>query len=484
MPEETSLEREEVTPLSEQDSEINSANECGVAYKAPDGGWGWVVVFSSFFIHVLMDGFTFSYGVIAAELALDEAMGVSRQLNGWTSSVLTGIKLGGSPLVSLVSRRFGNRPVTMVGACVAAAGLALSYFAVKPWVLLISIGVITGIGTSLMYLPSMVIVGLYFDKRRSTAMGIAFGGSGLGMFALGPLMEYLMDVYSWRGALLVLAGIMLNGVVFASLMRPLPKRPRAATEAASSASAENKSSSDHLSRLKTLLSDRNFQLFLLSQLVFDFGFDTPFLYAPDRARKAGHSGLLAALLISIMGASNVAGRFGFGFVLDRLARCKCAVDKTAMQGVTMLGAGLAALGAVLSESYVVMVAHGVAYGLFIGGFISVTPAVCAHLLGPENLSYSYGVTLLCQSVGVVLGPPLTGAIFDATRSFDASYLTAAAFMLIGSFIVMPLPWLVKQQRATAEAATAAKATAAAAAAAVDGGVPLIDSTLVELNTSA
>uniref|UniRef100_A0A1I8GER4 MFS domain-containing protein n=1 Tax=Macrostomum lignano TaxID=282301 RepID=A0A1I8GER4_9PLAT len=423
---ETSLEREEVTPLSEQDSEINSANECGVAYKAPDGGWGWVVVFSSFFIHVLMDGFTFSYGVIAAELALDEAMGVSRQLNGWTSSVLTGIKLGGSPLVSLVSRRFGNRPVTMVGACVAAAGLALSYFAVKP----------------LMYLPSMVIVGLYFDKRRSTAMGIAFGGSGLGMFALGPLMEYLMDVYSWRGALLVLAGIMLNGVVFASLMRPLPKRPRAATEAASSASAENKSSSDHLSRLKTLLSDRNFQLFLLSQLVFDFGFDTPFLYAPDRARKAGHSGLLAALLISIMGASNVAGRFGFGFVLDRLARCKCAVDKTAMQGVTMLGAGLAALGAVLSESYVVMVAHGVAYGLFIG------------------------------------------AIFDATRSFDASYLTAAAFMLIGSFIVMPLPWLVKQQRATAEAATAAKATAAAAAAAVDGGVPLIDSTLVELNTSA
>uniref|UniRef100_A0A1I8H2I6 MFS domain-containing protein n=1 Tax=Macrostomum lignano TaxID=282301 RepID=A0A1I8H2I6_9PLAT len=395
---ETSLEREEVTPLSEQDSEINSANECGVAYKAPDGGWGWVVVFSSFFIHVLMDGFTFSYGVIAAELALDEAMGVSRQLNGWTSSVLTGIKLGGSPLVS--------------------------------------------IGTSLMYLPSMVIVGLYFDKRRSTAMGIAFGGSGLGMFALGPLMEYLMDVYSWRGALLVLAGIMLNGVVFASLMRPLPKRPRAATEAASSASAENKSSSDHLSRLKTLLSDRNFQLFLLSQLVFDFGFDTPFLYAPDRARKAGHSGLLAALLISIMGASNVAGRFGFGFVLDRLARCKCAVDKTAMQGVTMLGAGLAALGAVLSESYVVMVAHGVAYGLFIG------------------------------------------AIFDATRSFDASYLTAAAFMLIGSFIAMPLPWLVKQQRATAEAATAAKATAAAAAAAVDGGVPLIDSTLVELNTSA
>jgi hypothetical protein len=32
-------------------------------YKARDGGWGWIVVVSSFFIHLIMDGITYSLGI-------------------------------------------------------------------------------------------------------------------------------------------------------------------------------------------------------------------------------------------------------------------------------------------------------------------------------------------------------------------------------------------------------------------------------------
>ncbi|VDM71419.1 unnamed protein product [Strongylus vulgaris] len=30
----------------------------------PDGGWGWVVVVGSFFIHVVTDGFVYSLGIL------------------------------------------------------------------------------------------------------------------------------------------------------------------------------------------------------------------------------------------------------------------------------------------------------------------------------------------------------------------------------------------------------------------------------------
>ncbi|CAF4091397.1 unnamed protein product [Adineta steineri] len=33
----------------------------------PDGGWGWVIVFSSFMIHFIMDGITYSMGDIYLE---------------------------------------------------------------------------------------------------------------------------------------------------------------------------------------------------------------------------------------------------------------------------------------------------------------------------------------------------------------------------------------------------------------------------------
>lgn len=79
-----------------------------------------------------------------------------------------------------------------------------------------------GIGFGMMYLPAVVAVGYYFDTKRSLATGIAVCGSGVGTFAFPPLASYLLNKYnSWQSANIILAGLILNGVVFGSLMRPL-----------------------------------------------------------------------------------------------------------------------------------------------------------------------------------------------------------------------------------------------------------------------
>lgn len=80
---------------------------------------------------------------------------------------------------------------------------------------------IVGFGFGLIYLPSIVSVGYYFEKKRALATGIAVCGSGLGTFIFSPLCKFLLDVYDWKNALYILAGIILNGVVCGMLMRPL-----------------------------------------------------------------------------------------------------------------------------------------------------------------------------------------------------------------------------------------------------------------------
>ena len=78
----------------------------------------------------------------------------------------------------------------------------------------------TGIGFGMMYLPSIVMVGYYFDKRRALATGIAVSGSGFGTFVFAPLVAYLLDEYTWKGANIIIAGIVFNGIVFGAIYRP------------------------------------------------------------------------------------------------------------------------------------------------------------------------------------------------------------------------------------------------------------------------
>jgi len=66
------------------------------------------------------------------------------------------------------------------------------------------------------------MVGYYFDRRRGVAAGVAYAGAGFGLLTLAPLSAALVAEYSWKGALVVLAGVSLNCLVFGALMRPLP----------------------------------------------------------------------------------------------------------------------------------------------------------------------------------------------------------------------------------------------------------------------
>lgn len=94
----------------------------------------------------------------------------------------------------------------------------------------------SGTGLGLLYLPSIVTVGHYFKKRRALATGIAVCGSGIGGFVFAPLSDFLIEMYTWKGAMWIISAIVLNGIPIAMLLRPLEgseeedKRRRNATK--------------------------------------------------------------------------------------------------------------------------------------------------------------------------------------------------------------------------------------------------------------
>ena len=79
---------------------------------------------------------------------------------------------------------------------------------------------LTGFGLGLAYVPGVTMVGFYFEKRRSLAIGIAVSGVGIGTFIFPRVTTSLLAAYGLDGALLLIAGVCLHGVVIGALYRP------------------------------------------------------------------------------------------------------------------------------------------------------------------------------------------------------------------------------------------------------------------------
>ncbi|KAL5280247.1 Mct1 family protein [Megaselia abdita] len=204
-------------------NETNDLQNTEEMPKPPDGGWGWMVVWGSFMIHIITDGMTYSFGMFYLEFL--DYFKEGKGYTAWIVSLLVGVTLCSGPISSAFVNRYGCRAVTIAGSLLASFCIIISYFAQNVLTLIFTIGIGTGLGFGLIYLPAIVSVTMYFEKYRSLATGIAVCGSGFGTFIFSPLTEALISSYGWRGAMLIIGGIVLNCIIFGSTFKPLPSGP-------------------------------------------------------------------------------------------------------------------------------------------------------------------------------------------------------------------------------------------------------------------
>ncbi|XP_069357922.1 monocarboxylate transporter 14 isoform X9 [Maniola hyperantus] len=202
------------------DADDDEAYDYGELPPPPDGGYGWVVVFASFMCNLVVDGIAYTFGIFLPELVT--YFGEGKGTVAWVGSLLSGVYLAAGPVVSALCNKYGCRAVCVAGSLIAATGFVLSTFCKSVTMMMITYGLIGGMGFGMIYLPSVVAVGYYFETRRSLATGIAVCGSGVGTFSFAPLATILLNEFgSWQNANLLLAGLILNCAVFGALMRPL-----------------------------------------------------------------------------------------------------------------------------------------------------------------------------------------------------------------------------------------------------------------------
>ncbi|XP_071165070.1 monocarboxylate transporter 12-B-like isoform X2 [Mytilus edulis] len=450
-------------------AEDKSIKESKIGTARPtDGGYGWVVVFAAFMMNFIVFGILNSSGILFVELS--EELQAGKAATAWISSITFGTLFVSSPVSSALSIRYGSRIISIIGSLIAGIGFISSGFAESIYFLYISLGLVSGIGLGLVYLPFVVSVGIYFEKKTSFAMGISVCGTGVGTFVCSPIVEGLLNEYGWKGTTLILGGIVLNLAVFGSLLRPhvkhfdnnknicLSKERKSHPDFYSvpqnvayginsnnflfeetekflankqtTPSAIYKSNSrlkeegdlDNLPKehtctriLKSALSyydfssfkNFNFIIFLLSNFFIMLGMNAPYIYLPDRSQEKGVSKSESAIFISVIGIANMAGRIVVGWFADRKW-----VNRLLLYGTSMVICGTATIINPLDDSVEYLIVYSAIYGWFSGVFICLYAIILIDLLGLQKFSNALGIVIMVQGIASFIGPPAAALRLD------------------------------------------------------------------------
>lgn len=107
-----------------------------------------------------------------------------------------------SPLVTILTRECGKHLTMAIGVVFQATGFATASVSHHIWQLYLSQGILIGLGTGFLYIPSTAILSQWFSKKRSLANGISAAGSGVGgavfAWATGTMIEQLSVAWSLR----------------------------------------------------------------------------------------------------------------------------------------------------------------------------------------------------------------------------------------------------------------------------------------------
>ena len=264
--------------------------------------------------------------------------------------------------------------------------------------------VCAGVGGAAVFTSGYIIVSRYFVKKKGRAMALGTLGSGLGNVVLSPLLGLLIHEYTLSGAMLIMSALMAHNFLSGALYRPVAPSPPVGVEGGGKWRAEGEQGGV-LRQYYSLLRSPLFLLYSGQMVCMQACIQVYLIFLPALAVSGGASVQLAAVTPAVLGAADMLGRLAFGIVFDlRAVRPRRPLLHA---GLAVLFGLLAACTA-LTSRFTGVAALAAAVGLAESGVHSQRMTVVADLVLPSRLSAAISLTIFCQGVGNLIGPPVAG----------------------------------------------------------------------------
>ncbi|KAH8161828.1 hypothetical protein CIB48_g6427 [Xylaria polymorpha] len=276
-----------------------------------------------------------------------------------------------------------RKACAILGVSFLAIALVGASFAQHVVDLLLTQGILYGLGGAMLYTPFVIQLGEWFVERKGLAFGLLWAGTGISSAVVPPLMEWGLSKYGFR--------TMLRAWALATGRLPIPSK--------------GSSFSSNLD----CLANSAFWILQCGNIIQGLGYFMPSIYLPEFAMQYSPT-LTGTLAISLLNFASAAGAILSGMATDHfhLSTVLLSLSLISSIGVFLLWG--------FATSRAVLLIFSLVYGLSAGGWSS-TWTWCSAEVHKEAPRTEMGVLIGLFGAGRGLGSIVSGPISESLLGY-------------------------------------------------------------------
>ncbi|KAI0230386.1 hypothetical protein L0F63_000822, partial [Massospora cicadina] len=386
----------------------------------PEGGYGWIIVIAGFIIYALVPGILMSIGVVIRHYSEIWSTKTNTTTLAFVGSVANSIFSILAVISGGMIDHFGHCVALIIGAILFSGGLFLASFAEESWHLFLTLGILSGVGDSLITISVISAPAMYFYKRLGVASGFIMAGYGIGGFFFSTLITRMIAKWDIKTTLQILSVASFSATFALSFCyyRRSPFNKRAHGFG--------------------VLRKPRFQILFASAFISSIGYLIPFILIPKYAETKGIDNESGSFLLGLLNGSTSIGRIILGPCADQVGRLN-------MMLFSSIATCLCCLIWAFSSNYLHMVIFVICYGITGGSFLSILSVAARQLYPDESVPNITGLIYFSVGLPYLAGPPLAE---ELSRLFSSSVMKVdnyvPAIVLTGGFPLIaffPLAYL-------------------------------------------
>ena len=401
----------------------------------------WVILIAGCFINLCL-GSIYAWSVFSAAMAdyFNNSLGMGVTPGDLAIVYTIANSVGPITMISggWFNDKIGPKKVILVGGIMWGLGMFLSGFATSIGFLIVTYGLIGGLGLGMAYGSTISTCVKFFPDKRGLIGGITTAVYGLSSVILPPIVTKVVAstdaTFAFKAVGITFLVLIAVSCLFLEQC-PDGYKPNGWEPAVATGEVAPKNM-DWKEMLKT-------PVFYVMLLLLTCGAFSGMMVISQAKSVASFmiGEATAALAVSVLALFNALGRIAAGTLSDKIGRINTLALACVLGAIGLICLYTTKEGAIV-PFYIGLSVVGVSFGSFMG----VYPGFTADQFGPKNNSVNYGIMFIGFALAGYFGPQIMRNTFASTGAYQKAFLIACAFSLVGVIFTFIYKVLAKQSK--------------------------------------